>query len=132
MLKKQGPRTNKLLALITEVTQENSKLKQLLVDHQNQSGNFEVKAKAEEINSQYLTGDIKQLREENKRLQDSYNELAINFNKFVTMMEQRKFEDAKSASRLSKFRTVADKHSGNSTFLILIEIANLSHDNIGE
>ena len=102
----------RLLSLISEINQENNNLKQQLADKQNQYWNYEIKVKTEEINSQYLMNDIKILREENKRIQDLYNNLAVNFSKLVTMMEQNTFDKSKSTSWLIRFRKVADSCLG--------------------
>lgn len=99
-----------LQAIIMELRKENSNLRKQVSDNQNQSGNFEVQAQAEAMNSQYLERDIQTLRDEKRTIQDAYNELAVNFRNLLNLMEQQQnsqsVQNSESSQKLGKSSTL--------------------------
>lgn len=93
-----------------ELRKENSNLRKQVSDNQNQSGNFEVQAQAEAMNSQYLERDIQTLRDEKRTIQDAYNELAVNFRNLLNLMEQQQnsqsVKNSENSQKLGKSSTL--------------------------
>ena len=89
MITEEALKENKKLQdIITQINTENKTLKEQLQIHQTQQTNIEPKPRIDEANTQYLVGNIKELKKENKRIQDLYNGLSSNFSKLAAMVEQ--------------------------------------------